>query len=133
MPQLVGLQVDSVNLGPRAPCHSVLDLLAHDRPVANDGVGVELDDEVGGACTQQLWGRDGGGRLCEDMQKRRSLLKPLALELHNSATPTPNSQAHWLGYHLKGTWRYSPTPCFLFICGQPIPQPGDTVQVTARN
>lgn len=76
MPQLVGLQVDSVDLGPRAPRHAVLDLLAHDRPVANDGVGVELDDEVGGACTQQLWGRDGGGRLCEDMQKRRSLLMP---------------------------------------------------------
>jgi hypothetical protein len=76
MPQLVGLQVDSVHLGPRAPCHAVLDLLAHDRPVANDGVGVELDNEVGGACTQQLWGRDGGGRLCDDMQKRRSLLMP---------------------------------------------------------
>lgn len=76
MPQLVGLQVDRVHLGPRAPCHAVLDLLAHDRPVANDGVRVELDDEVGGACTQQLWGRDGGGRLCEDMQKRRSLLMP---------------------------------------------------------
>lgn len=76
MPQFVGLQVDSVHLGPRAPCHAVLDLLANDRPVANDGVGVELNDEVGGACTQQLWGRDGGGRLCEDMQKRRSLLMP---------------------------------------------------------
>lgn len=91
MPQLVGLQIDSVHLGPRAPSHAVLYLLAHDRPVANDGVGVELDDEVGGACTQQLWGRDGGGRLCKDMQKRRSLQKMLR------GPGTPIAQPHPLG------------------------------------
>lgn len=41
-----------MHFGPRAPRHAVLDLLAHDGPIANDGVGVKLDDEVGGACAQ---------------------------------------------------------------------------------
>lgn len=84
-----------MHFGPRAPRHAVLDLLAHDGPIANDGVGVKLDDEVGGACAQQLWGRDGGGRLCEDRRKRRSLL----MVPRGPRTPivrllaTPNSQA----------------------------------------
>lgn len=72
VPQLVGLQADGVHLRPWAAGHAVLNLLAHDRPVANDGVGVELDDEVGGTRAQQLRRRDGGGGLCEDVRKRWS-------------------------------------------------------------
>lgn len=77
MPQLVGLQADRVNLRPRAARHAVLNLLTHDRPVANDGVGVELDDEVGGTSAQQLRGRNGGRGLCKEMGERRSPRMPL--------------------------------------------------------
>lgn len=72
MPQLVGLQADGVHLGPRAARHAVLDLLAYYRPVANDGVGVKLDDEVGGTRAQQLRGRDGGGGLYQEIEERRA-------------------------------------------------------------
>lgn len=95
-----------MHLSPRAPRHAVLDLLAHDGPITNDGVGVKLDDEVGGACAQQLWGRDGGGRLCEDRRKRRSLLMlpcgprtPIfrLLAIPNSQARIWGTPAHLLG------------------------------------
>lgn len=63
VPQLVGLHVDSMDLRPGPRGHAVLDLLAHDGAVADDGVGVELDDEVGGTGPEQLGGRDGCGGL----------------------------------------------------------------------
>lgn len=69
VPELVGLHVDSVDLGPGPRGHAVLDLLAHDGAIPDDGVGVELDDEVGGAGPEQLGGGNGGGGLCKRAQK----------------------------------------------------------------
>lgn len=65
VPQLVGDHVDSVHLGPRRLAGAVLDLLPDDGAVPQDGVGVELDDQVGGAGAQQLRRCDGGWRHCQ--------------------------------------------------------------------
>ena len=59
VPQLVGDHVDPVDLGPGRLASAVLDLLPDDGAVAQDGVGVELDDQVGGAAPQQLGRGDG--------------------------------------------------------------------------
>lgn len=69
VPQFVGLHVDGVDLRPGPRCHAVLDLLAHDGAIADDGVGVELDDEVGGTCPEQLGGCDGCGGLWKRVEK----------------------------------------------------------------
>jgi len=66
VPELVGLHVDGVDLRPGPRGHAVLDLLAHDGAVPDDGVGVELDDKVGGASPEQL----GGGNGCGGFWKR---------------------------------------------------------------
>lgn len=65
VPDLVGEGADAVRLGPHGLAGSVLDLPADDGPVAHDGVGVELDDQVGGAGPQQLGGRDGRRGHCK--------------------------------------------------------------------
>lgn len=65
VPQLVGDHVDGVHLGPRRLAGAVLDLLPDDGAVPQDGVGVELDDQVGGAGAQQLRRCDGGWRHCQ--------------------------------------------------------------------
>ena len=52
VPQLVGDHVDPVDLGPGRLAGAVLYLLPDDGAVAQDGVGVELDDQVGGAAPQ---------------------------------------------------------------------------------
>lgn len=59
MPELVVGRVDSVGLGPTPRCHAVLNLFEDDGPVAEDGVGVELDQEVGWPHAKQLWWRNG--------------------------------------------------------------------------
>lgn len=66
MPQLVGLQADGVHLGPagRAPC-GTQSPFARSAHVADDGVGGELNDEVGGTCAQQLRGAMGVGESAE--------------------------------------------------------------------
>lgn len=69
MPQLIGDHVDPVDLGPRGLTGSVLDLLPDDGAVSQDGVGVELDDQVGGAGAQQLRRRNGGRRYCQRERK----------------------------------------------------------------
>lgn len=65
VPQLVGDHVDGVHLRPRGLAGAVLDLFPDDGAVPQDGVGVKLDDQVGGAGAQQLRRRDGGRRCCE--------------------------------------------------------------------
>lgn len=62
VPHLVGERAHAVRLGPGRLAGAVLDLPADDGPVAHDGVGVELDDQVGGAGPQQLGRSDGRGR-----------------------------------------------------------------------
>ena len=59
VPQLVGDHVDPVDLRPGRLAGTVLYLLPDDGAVAQDGVGVELDDQVGGAAPQQLGRGDG--------------------------------------------------------------------------
>lgn len=61
VPQLVGLHVHGMHLRPRPRGHSVLDFFPYDRTISNDGIGVQLDDQVCGACSQQLWRRNGCG------------------------------------------------------------------------
>lgn len=80
VPQLVGDHVDGVHLRPGRLAGAVLDLLPDDGAVPQDGVGVQLDDQVRGAGAQQLRRRDGRRRHCE--QKR------------NNVTPAS-------GFHLK--------------------------------
>lgn len=62
VPQLVGDHVDSVHLGPGGLAGAVLDLLPDNGAVSQDGVGVQLDDQVSGAGAEQLWRSDGGRR-----------------------------------------------------------------------
>lgn len=64
VPQLVGDHVDGVHLGPGRLAGAVLDLFPDDGAIPQDGVGVELDDQVSGASAQQLRRRDGGRRHC---------------------------------------------------------------------
>lgn len=59
VPELVVGRVDSVGLGPAPRRHAVLHLLQDDGPVPEDGVGVELDQEVGRPDAKQLRRRDG--------------------------------------------------------------------------
>lgn len=66
-----------MHLGPRAARHAILNLFAHDRPVTNDGVGVELDDEVGGTSAQQLRGCNGSRGLCKEIGGEASRWMPL--------------------------------------------------------
>lgn len=62
MPQLVSDHVDSVHLGPGRLAGTVLYLLPDNGAVPQDGVGVQLDDQVSGAGTEQLWRGNGGRR-----------------------------------------------------------------------
>lgn len=71
VPQLVVRRVDGVRLGPGARGHAVLHLLQDDRPVPEDGVRVQLDQQVGGADAQQLGRSYGPGWLCEKGRDRR--------------------------------------------------------------
>ena len=75
VPQLVGDHVDPVQLRPGRLAGAVLDLLPDDGPVPQDGVGVELDDQVGGAGAQQLGRGDGGGGHCGDDAGNTQLLE----------------------------------------------------------
>jgi len=56
MPNLIGERAHAVSLRPRGLAGPVLDLPPDDRSVPHDGVGVELDDQIGGACPQELRG-----------------------------------------------------------------------------
>ncbi|TNN86144.1 hypothetical protein EYF80_003561 [Liparis tanakae] len=56
MPDLIGERAHAVSLRPRGLAGPVLDLPPDDRSVPHDGVGVELDDQIGGAGPQQLRG-----------------------------------------------------------------------------
>lgn len=69
VPHLVGERADAVGLGQHGVAGAVLDLPPDDRPVPDDGVGVELDDEIRGARPHQLRRRDGSGRHCEVERK----------------------------------------------------------------
>lgn len=62
MPQLIGDHVDSVHFGPGGLAGAVLNLLPDNGAVSQDGVGVQLDDQVSGAGAQQLRRSDGGRR-----------------------------------------------------------------------
>lgn len=74
-----------MHLSPGATGHSVLDFLANNGPIANDGVSVQLDDEVGGTSTQQLWGRDGSGGLCKEKGNRWNSHTSLGFRLHSTS------------------------------------------------
>lgn len=69
VPHLVGERADAVGLGQHGVAGAVLDFPPDDRSVADDGVGVELDDEVRGARAHQLRRRDGSRRNCETNRK----------------------------------------------------------------
>lgn len=56
VPDLIGQRAHTVSLRPRGLAGPVLDLPPDDRSIPHDGVGVELDDQIGGACAQQLGG-----------------------------------------------------------------------------
>lgn len=58
VPQLVGDHVDAVDLGEGQVGGTELNLPADDGAIAQDGVGVELDDQVGGASPEELRRRD---------------------------------------------------------------------------
>lgn len=58
VPQLVVRGVDSMGLYPAPWCHAILHLLQNDGAVPEYGVGIELDQEVGGPHAQQLRGCD---------------------------------------------------------------------------
>lgn len=66
MPELVGEHVHAIDLRPRCMACSVLDLSANDRPITQDGVGVELDDQVCGTRSQQLGWSNGRGGNCKN-------------------------------------------------------------------
>lgn len=51
VPELVGEHVHSIDLGPWRMACSVLDLSANDGPVTQNGVGIELDDQICGSCS----------------------------------------------------------------------------------
>lgn len=76
VPQLVGDHVDGVHLGPGGLAGAVLDLFPDDGAVPQDGVGVQLDDQVRGAGAQQLRRRDGGWRHCEEKGNELSFFYP---------------------------------------------------------
>lgn len=57
-----------MGLGPVALGGAVLHLFQHDGPIADDGVGVGLDPQVGGPHGEQLGGCDGRRGSCEDRQ-----------------------------------------------------------------
>lgn len=54
VPKLIGEHVDSENLRPGCLAGPIFDFPANDGTVAQDGVGVELNDQIRGACPQQL-------------------------------------------------------------------------------
>lgn len=54
VPELVGKHVHSIDLRPRCMACSVFNLSANDGPITQDGVGVELDDQVCGTRSQEL-------------------------------------------------------------------------------
>lgn len=56
MPELVRWCVDSVGLGPSTGRHPVLHFFQDNGAVPNDGVGIQLDEQVRGPNTQQLRG-----------------------------------------------------------------------------
>lgn len=58
MPHLVGERAHAVSLSQHGVAGAVLDFPPDDRSVPDDGVGVELDDEVRGARPHQLRRRD---------------------------------------------------------------------------
>lgn len=57
VPELIGEHVDSKNLRPGGLTSPIFDFPPNDGAVAQDGVGVELNNQIRGACSQQLgWG-----------------------------------------------------------------------------
>lgn len=73
VPQLIGDHVDSMHLWPGRLAGAVLNLFPDNGAISQDRVGVELDDQVSGAGTQQLGRRDGGRRYWERKWKRSVL------------------------------------------------------------
>lgn len=69
VPHLVGERAHTVSLGQHGVAGAVLDFPPDDRSVPDDGVGVELDDEVRGARAHELRRCDGSGRNCEVNRK----------------------------------------------------------------
>lgn len=59
VPQLVGGGIHNVGLGPVAGGGAVFHFLQDDGPIADDGVGIGLDPQVGGAYCKQFRGGDG--------------------------------------------------------------------------
>lgn len=85
MPELVGEHVHSVDFRPRRMACSVLDLSANDGPITQDGVGVELDDQVCGTCSQQL-GRSNGRRgHCENQTCRKLVIGLICIYIRDVA------------------------------------------------
>lgn len=68
-----------MSLRPHGLAGAILDLPPDDRSVPDDGVGVELDDQIRGACSQELGRRNRCGRDCKinieesNFSKRQSL------------------------------------------------------------
>ncbi len=65
VPQLICDHVDSMHLWPWRLAGTILNLLPDNGAISQDGVGVELDDQVSGASAQQLGWCNGGRRYCE--------------------------------------------------------------------
>lgn len=58
MPNFIGEWAHTVSLRPHGLAGPVLDFPPNDWSVPDYGVGVELDDQIRGACPQELWGSD---------------------------------------------------------------------------
>lgn len=56
MPQLVRWCIDSMGLSPSPRCHPVLHFFQDNGAIPNDGVGIQLDEQVRGPNAQQLRG-----------------------------------------------------------------------------
>lgn len=70
MPELVGRRVDRVGLSPSPRCHPVLHFLQDDGAVPNDGVGIQLDEQVRRPNAQQLGGGYWPRWLCRGDKKQ---------------------------------------------------------------
>lgn len=100
VPQLICDHVDSVHLWPRRLAGAVLNLLPDNGAISQDRVGVELDDQVSGAGTQQLWRCDGGWGNCEKKWKAGFFFIFFFFFSFPSQT-----QLNWSKHLLAGPWR----------------------------
>lgn len=74
VPKLIGEHVDSKNLRPGCLAGPIFDFTTNDGAVAQDGVGVELNNQIRGAGSQQLGRSDWRWGHC-DGEKRQVIVE----------------------------------------------------------